>query len=126
MPLLHPTTSSPLFFCKLVDEKQKPSALLHALKIEGDSSRPLFVSAVTIFWADIQINTFAYAVMHGLWRSATEKSGCAREQGDASPKSGKDVRSDMPHRSADSLTVAQFIMHSMYFIHISRGLRVPE
>ena len=32
----------------------------------------------------------------------------------------------MPHRSADSLTVAQFIMHSMYFIHISRGLRVPE
>ena len=31
----------------------------------------------TIFWADIQINAFAYAVMHGLWRSATEKSGCA-------------------------------------------------
>ena len=27
--------------------------------------------------ADIQINTLAYAVMHGLWRSATEKSGCA-------------------------------------------------
>ena len=31
----------------------------------------------SIFWADIQINAFAYAVMHGLWRSATEKSGCA-------------------------------------------------
>ena len=25
----------------------------------------------------MQINTLAYAVMHGLWRSATEKSGCA-------------------------------------------------
>ena len=36
-----------------------------------------FIEEGTIFWADIQINTFAYAVMHGLWRSATEKSGCA-------------------------------------------------
>ena len=31
---------------------------------------------------------FAYAVMHGLWRSATEKSGCTTNSGNGGSQGG--------------------------------------
>jgi len=35
----------------------------------------LLLQSLQDIW--ISLDTFVYAVMHGLWRSATEKSGCA-------------------------------------------------